>query len=125
MRIYIATKFENAPRAIEVATQLEAVGHVITYKWWTNDTFSREQARKDMKGVRDADALVFIAETDVRYSGALTEFGMALAWGIPIHLLGNAIDNNIFTSLDNVYRGIDRLLNSPTTYSFKAYTTEY
>lgn len=110
MRVYVATKFENAPRAIEIASQLESAGHEITYQWWTNAEFTQEQARADMKGVRDADALVLIAEEDFRYNGALTEFGMALAWNIPIYLLGNALDNNIFTTLGNVHRGIEPLL---------------
>lgn len=124
MRVYIATKFENAPRAIDIATALEAAGHEITYKWWTNADVTREQAAKDMKGVRDADALVLIAETNLRYSGALTEFGMALAWNIPVYLVGHALDvaptfgptPNIFTLLGNVHRGIEALLLIPAYY---------
>lgn len=113
MRVYIATKFENSARAIDVATQLEAVGHEITYKWWGNSEFSHEQAARDMKGVRDADAMVLIVEDgNLRYSGALTEFGMALAWNTPVHILGHALDSNIFTLLNNVYRGIDDLLTA-------------
>jgi hypothetical protein len=111
MRIYVASKFEN-PRAPIVAAQLEAAGHVITYKWWGCSNFVQAQALLDFEGVLSADALVLVVENDYRYSGALTEFGMALARGIPVYIMGNAIDRNIFTLMPNVYRGIETLLQA-------------
>ena len=115
MRIYIATKWENSPRAKEVAAQLEAAGHSISYKWWECEQASQEQAERDMFGVVTADALVLIVERDLRYSGALTEFGMACVLNIPVFVMGNAIDSNIFLRLSNVRRGIETLLQATHT----------
>lgn len=115
MRIYVASKFEN-PRAPEVAAQLEAAGHTITYKWWGCSNFTQEQAFLDYKGVVTADAFVLIVEDPaLRYSGALTEFGIALARGVPVYLMGHAIDRNIFTLLPGVTRGIETLLQATHT----------
>ncbi len=120
--IYIATKFENAERAKEVADQLEAAGHVITYKWWLNDQVTADQAMTDFLGVTRADAMVLIVEEDYRYSGALTEFGIAIGRNIPVYILGNQLDleprgasPNIFVLLPDVYRGIEPLLSSSPT----------
>ncbi len=119
MRIYIATKFENHPRAQEIAKQLQDYGHKITYKWWEAGVADAEQAYRDFMGVMNADALVLIVEKDFRYSGALTEFGIALGAGIPVYIMGNQLDiepagatPNIFTLLPDmlVHRGIGNLL---------------
>lgn len=113
MRIYVATKWENSPRAIEVADQLKAAGHTISYEWWTCEQSTQLQAEKDMFGVASADALVLIVEDpNFRYSGALTEFGMACVLSIPVYIMGNAVDSNIFTKLSNVQRGIETLLQA-------------
>jgi hypothetical protein len=111
MKIYVASKFEN-PRAPEVAEQLEAAGHTITYKWWGCSNFAQEQALLDFDGVTSADALVLVVEDDFKYSGALTEFGIALGKGIPVYIMGKAIDRNIFTLMPNVFRGIETLLQA-------------
>lgn len=120
MKIYIASKFEN-PRAPEVAAQLEAAGHIITYKWWANSDVTEDQALLDFLGVIHADALVLIVEEDLRYSGALTEFGIALGRGIPVHIMGHELDcvpvrgsrPNIFTMMPfGVQYGIETLLQA-------------
>lgn len=121
MRIYVASKFEN-PRAPEVAAQLEAAGHTITFKWWESTVADATQALEDFNGVISADALVLIVDADYRYSGALTEFGIALGRHIPVYIIGNAIDinprgcsPNIFTLLPGVHRGIETLLQATHT----------
>jgi nucleoside 2-deoxyribosyltransferase len=111
MKLYIATKWGNSPRAIEVAAMLEAAGNTITYKWWEAEAMSLQQALSDFNGVIHADALVLIVEDDLPYSGALTEFGIALARFKPVYVLGHAQDRNIFMLLPGVYRGIEPLLN--------------
>lgn len=112
MNIYVASKFEN-PRAPEVAALLEAAGHRITYKWWGCSNFTQVQALLDYEGVMAADALVLIVEDPtLRYNGAIAEFGMALAWRIPVYIMGTALDRNIFTLLPNVHRGIETLLQA-------------
>lgn len=114
MRIYVATKYEEKVRAKEVAQQLEAVGHTITYAWWNNEQVSSAQAVADAAGVETADALVLIVEKDLPYAGALVEFGIAVGRGIPIYILGSAIDERcIFMKLPNLHRnGLASLLNS-------------
>lgn len=114
IRVYIATKWENRARAQDIALLLQDVGHTITYKWWTNEQLSQEQAQKDMIGVLSADALVLIVENpDYRYSGTLVEFGMACAFGLPVFVMGHAIDDNLFLKLPNVRRSILPLLEAP------------
>ena len=102
IRVYIATKYEAGPRAAELAEVLTDLGHDITYEWWKNEQFTAEQAAFDAEGVVTADALIFIAEEDYRYAGAYVEMGMALALGIPVLLLGHAIDKCIFVKLPGV-----------------------
>lgn len=112
MRIYVATKFENQLRAIEIATQLEAAGHTITYKWWTNDQMSQEQALADFKGVVTADAVVVIAEREFAYAGTYVELGIAIAQRTPVYILGHAMNRCIFLRLPGIHRGIETLLQA-------------
>ncbi len=112
MKLYVAAKWEDRERAREVMRQMVAEGHEITFDWTHSEQFSPEQAACDMRGVKDADALVFVAEKDLPFKGAYVEMGMALAWGKPIYLIGTGIDACIFTVLPNVYRGIGPLLAS-------------
>jgi nucleoside 2-deoxyribosyltransferase len=110
MKIYVASKFEEYPRVREIMAALIEAGHTITYDWTNCDQFTVEQAAKDMDGVLSADALVFIAEENLPYKGAYVEFGIAVARGIPIYLLGNAANACIFTKLPQVQRGLGNLL---------------
>jgi len=118
MKVYIATKFEEGDRAQEVAQMLVGEGHTITHRWWGNDENNAEQACRDMWGVMIADALVFIAEKDLPYSGALVELGMMLAKGGPVYVMGPYIDHCIFMKLPQVYKGIDYLINPVPLYSY-------
>ena len=110
MRIYVASKFEEAPRVRSVMTSLRLAGHTITFDWTHGEQLSAEQANLDVQGVLDAEALVFIAEIPLRYCGALVEFGLALGRGIPIYVMGHCIDQCIFMQLPQVHRGIEDLL---------------
>jgi hypothetical protein len=110
MRIYVAGKWEEKERVREVQEQLCQAGHTITYDWTTATVNSREQAERDVLGVLSAEAFVGVFEKDLRYSGAIAEMGIAIANDVPIHILGNAIDSNIFMNLPNVRRGLEGLL---------------
>jgi hypothetical protein len=110
LKIYVAAKFEDRGRAQEVMAQLERCHHEITYNWTNQEQNSAEQALRDLRGVIDADALVFIAERDLAYCGSLVEVGIAMCENMPIYVLGHACDDCIFFQLPNVYRGIDELL---------------
>jgi hypothetical protein len=101
---------------------LEAAGHVITYKWWECASFTREQAQFDFEGVISAEAFVLVVEDPtLKYSGSLVEFGIALNRGIPIYIIGTALDQNIFTLLPGVYRGIETLLQAVQPFTGEAY----
>ena len=91
--------------------RLTAAGHVITFNWTTAEQFCVEQAVMDKQGVMTADALVFIAEKDYQFKGAYVELGMAVARGIPIYIMGEAINACIFILLPEVHRGIGPLLS--------------
>jgi hypothetical protein len=113
MRIYVASKFENQARVQEVMAQLVAAGHEITYDWTRNAQVSAGQALADVEGVLDAEAFVLIVEKELPYCGALVELGIALGAGIPIYLLGTALNERcIFLTLGApyIYRGIHALL---------------
>ncbi len=114
MKIYVAGKWEEKVQVREVMKQLMDAGHTITHDWTIaelNGIPNTEQALADKKGVMVADALVCVFEKDLRYSGALTEFGIAVAKGIPIYFLGHACDGNIFSVLPEVHYGINELVN--------------
>lgn len=94
MRIYVAAKWGEATnaRARQVMDELRAAGHKITYDWTQDPGEGPQQAMKDLNGVLTADIFVVIAEaTDVVYCGTICELGMALAQGMPIYMLGNAL----------------------------------
>lgn len=112
MKIYVATKWEEAPRAQEVMRQLKEAGHTITYDWTRQEQESTSQAIADWEGVMSADALVLIVEKKLYYKGAWVEFGLAAARQIPIYVIGHAGDKCLFLKLPNVKRGIEELAAS-------------
>ncbi len=113
MNVYVASKFENYMRVREIQDQLRAAGHTITYDWTQCAVMDAVQARKDLFGVLDAEAVVLIVEEDLSYRGALVELGIAMGAAIPVYVLGTALDETcIFLKLSApyLYRGIERLL---------------
>lgn len=116
MKIYVAGKWEEKERVREIMSQLIEAGHTITHDWCAaescgdNEERWKEHALNDKQGVLTAEAFVGVFEKDLRYSGALTEMGMAAGMGIPIYIVGSACDNNVFLRLPEVRRGIWGLL---------------
>lgn len=104
MKVYVATKWEERAYAQEVMRELIAAGHTISYDWTEVEQISQTQADLDMGGVVDADALLFLAERDLAYKGALAELGGALALGKRVLLLGHGADGCIFTHHSGVER---------------------
>jgi hypothetical protein len=112
MKIYVASKYEEKERVREVQEQLRQAGHTITYDWTNNEQITTQQAENDFWGVVEAEALVLIAEKDLHYCGALVEFGIALGRGIPVYVLGSALDDRcIFLRLFRIHRSINYLLH--------------
>lgn len=115
MRIYVAGKYSPATnaRVREIHAMLIAAGHTITHDWTADSEVSTTQAMNDLNGVLTADAFVLVAEShDVVYCGAVAELGMALAIGLPVYVLGDALDTKrdvqgscIFMKLPTLNRG--------------------
>jgi len=124
LKIYIASSFSQVDKVDLIAQNLELQGHEITVKWWSReyeipgegavkttdlkvryedldpeDFYKKPETRRsyeaDYQGVKDADALVFVAEDTPRaYNGANVELGIALGDGKPCFSLG-ALDKSV------------------------------
>jgi len=89
MQIYVATKFSGMARAHHFMRMLEAHGHTITHDWTTLEHHNRPRvqcAADDLRGVKEADALVLLQVDAMR--GAWIETGAALVLGKPVLVLG-------------------------------------
>lgn len=99
--IYVATWFNLRHKAKQAAKELEAEGHTITHKWWEVEEpdhlhlesdakawtdFHRECAVNDVKGVREASAVVLLVPRSGG-CGMWVEMGIALANNIPVYLV--------------------------------------
>lgn len=109
MNIYLASTFELVEIVELAAEVLEGEGHTIAVKWWAADGFNmwdkkkdhtsdafyndptcRRIYEKDFNGVRNAQALVIVADglTPTGFTGANVELGIALASNVPCFSLG-------------------------------------
>ena len=133
MKIYVAGKFQEKAQVRAVQAALIADGHTITHDWTAHDVGHAEpggpdwveiyhqwydpkelalQAAGDLLGVEFADAFVLCAQNSHKYSGALTEMGMALANVIPVYIIGRNLGSNIFTRLSivEVYDTVEEVI---------------
>lgn len=126
MKIYVAAKFEDAPRVREVYAILRAHNIEITHDWTGEDiakaqgpdgrAYKRACATGDLNGVMTADA-VLVLNHPLLYGGA-AEMGMALAVGIKVFVVGAERRENIFFNLEperielcrDVAHAVERLL---------------
>ncbi len=114
-RIYVAGKFEDVDRVRAVQEVLREAGHTITLDWTRDDDgFTAVQAYRDLLAVQKAEILVFVAYEKLQFKGAYVEMGAALILGKPVYVLGDGIDECLFTMLPQVHRGIHDLL-APAT----------
>jgi nucleoside 2-deoxyribosyltransferase len=110
MKIYLAAPWIHKEQARAAAEQIEAAGHTITKRWWehrevpgyltadtTHDDELVQQAVEDVEGVFNADA--FVVLTTAPSEGKSVETGLALAWGMPIIVVGQK--TNLFHYLLN------------------------
>jgi len=93
MKIYIATKLEQADTHNRVRDAFVAAGHQITYDWTTHGSVKQEGyerisevAQAEMQGVKNADVVVMLLPGG---RGTHVELGMAAAWGKPIVLVAS------------------------------------
>lgn len=105
MKIYIAGPWLHRGDMPSIAAQFEAEGHTVTWKWWETDDIAegsnREaeleaQARHDVAGVREAQALVLI--NSAKSEGKSFESGVAFERKTPIICVGKrgAVSTNVF-----------------------------
>ena len=123
MRIYVAGKWQEKSQVKQVQIALVNAGHEITHDWTIHEMGAHEpkqdtdvligthwydpeelarQALGDLRGVQTAEAIVICAINPHKYSGTLTEMGIALGCGRRVLIIGEHIDSNIFTWLPEV-----------------------
>jgi len=111
-RVYVAAKFEEAPRAREVMDRLEKQGHIISHDWTREDTvglsgddleaYLARCANHDFIGVVTAD-IVLVLNHD-RLFGGMVETGVALGLDKLVVVVGPDIRDCIFWHLKDVYK---------------------
>ena len=114
MVIYVASKFENSKVVKEAQKILSQDGHTISHDWTVEDAtgksgdalerYMRVCARKDLKGVEVADALLLFNHAGG--CGMFTEFGIALALRKVIVVIDAFVQGkpkNIFFHLPEVH----------------------
>ena len=126
MLIYVAGKWEEKQQVRIVQQTLRNAGHSITHDWtvlelaheapaghmsakeiypgkWYYLEELQSQANADLDGVAEAEVFVAVCVKDYRYAGTFTEMGMALAFGIPVYIIGKYANYNIFSYLFDVH----------------------
>ena len=110
MKFYVAGKFEDKERVRLAQDCIVAAGHEITHDWTMAKAFGGPvEAKDDMEGVKDADALLFVnVDPDLPYAGSLVEIGMAIALEKPVYFINTKhMRRNIFYHLPGVYSAAD------------------
>lgn len=113
MKVYVAAPWGQREKAASLAERLEKKGHEITHKWWVyegaaingmdpDDAFMRRCAEDDFAAVFEADVVVLLnlQERGHETSGKAVETGLALAWSVPIKMIG--AKTNVFHYLPQV-----------------------
>jgi hypothetical protein len=97
MRLYVASKFENASAARDAMQQLTLAGHRITYDWTVAEVSADRStenltaiAMDEVDGVFAAEALVLLHHDGMK--GAWVEVGAALARAIPVVVVGGRLE---------------------------------
>ena len=110
MKFYVAGKFEDKERVRLAQNCIEAAGHEITHDWTMAKAIGGpDEAKDDMEGVKDADALLFVnVDPGLLYAGSLVEIGMAIALDKPVYFINTQhMTRNIFYHLPGVYSAAD------------------
>lgn len=109
--VYICARYGRKAEALELAERLEDLGVRITSTWirqvgdemgYVTGT-TQDFAIKDVQEVRDADGIVYLSEPEDNpwgRGGRHVEFGMAIAFGKQLHLIGPL--ENLFHYLPNI-----------------------
>ena len=117
MRVYLASRYPRRKELVGYAYQIEEAGHTVTSRWlrgeseseegsvdWTKETpmIARPFAEADIEDIRSSDIMVTFTEEpkSATRGGRHVEFGLALAWGIPVIAVGPR--ETIFHTLSQV-----------------------
>uniref|UniRef100_A0A6M3K5D4 Putative nucleoside deoxyribosyltransferase n=1 Tax=viral metagenome TaxID=1070528 RepID=A0A6M3K5D4_9ZZZZ len=95
---YLGGKYEERHQIKDMAHKLVEMGYEWTCDWtkhW-DLTFAQFYAQEDIKGVLDADFVIFKKDNDHKYKGTWVEMGAALASGKPVYIVGHAGDSCLF-----------------------------
>jgi len=116
MNVYVAGKFEEKELVRTVQRTLLERGHTITHDWTGEDATGMEgeqleeyladNASRDVDGVAAAEAVLILNHP--KGFGMMAEMGMAIAWNIPIYVIGPQIRDCIFFHLPEV-QGFDTI----------------
>jgi hypothetical protein len=110
MRVYIAAPWKHKSRAAEVKQQLQEAGLTVTSRWMDfketpgvayeyNDDVMRAEALNDIEDVAKSTAMLYLNLE--KSEGKATELGMALAYSMPIYVIGGK-QNNVFLHLPEI-----------------------
>lgn len=112
MKIYLAARYSRRDQLRSVADELRRLGHTITSRWleteWVNrpsdscaapPEYRETYATVDMEDVRAADCVISFTEApgDGSRGGRHVEFGLAVAWGKRLIVVGHR--ENLFHHL--------------------------
>jgi hypothetical protein len=106
MKIYLCAMYARLEWLQPFRREIEACGHECTAQWLTTDDQQcpADGAAMDVEDVRRSDAIIcFTEHPSVGYTtgGRWVEFGIALALGIPIYIVGPP--ENVFCHLSHIH----------------------
>lgn len=104
LRIYLSARYARRTQMLAWSNQLVRQGHQITSSW-LNDTASGRAllAQRAIADIANSEVLVLVAEPDresAGHGGRHVEFGLALAHGLSLIVVGSA--ENVFHELGHV-----------------------
>ncbi|MDP2652579.1 MAG: nucleoside 2-deoxyribosyltransferase [Candidatus Omnitrophota bacterium] len=124
MNIYLAARYSRREELLAYKADLEAIGHTVPARWLLGEhqvhdgaleveaatesmpDVARLFAEDDVADLQAADLLIAFSEppraSGNSRGGRHVEFGMALAWGKPIIIVGPA--ENVFHTLPQIRR---------------------
>lgn len=108
MKIYLAAKYSRHPEMRVVRREVEALGHSVTSRWINGNHESLDVvgrtghnqrfAIEDWTDLKESNLVLWFAEPEKiegrNRGGRHVEFGLALAWGIRIIVIGR--HENVF-----------------------------
>ena len=110
MMIYLAARYELHPHMRQCRDELVALGHCVTSRWIEGGhsaigapSDASKFAQDDWGDLKTADCIIFFAENPtvgIPRGGRHVEFGMALAWGKRLIVVG--FRENVFHYLPQV-----------------------